>query len=610
LTIVGAIARDENSALAQLIPDNTLGAESSVVNQIDELNERIDGGAIRGANLFHSFQEFNVGEGKGVYFANPEGIANILSRVTGGNPSHILGRLGVLGGANLFLLNPNGILFGSHASLDIQGSFVATTADGIQLGENGFFSATDPAQSRLLSVNPGVLFFNQVATTPGAIVNRGDLAVGKDLTLSAGNLDLQGQLYAGGNLTLQALEALRIRDSAANPFIASARGNLLVQGNQSVDIFALNHPQSGLFSGEEMVLRSANPVGGDAHFGSGGNFRIEKLDGSFGGLFSPNASAIRANGDVAFAFYEGASLHILAGGSVTIPGYVWIQGTDPVNGIVENVTLSDGTIVSINSRLQPTLDIRAGTTALGTPLSNTRTPTSADIDIGTIFFADAAGNPVAGTVLLTNQYQSNLSLNGNIQISATQEGLLTGIASRTRDFESGGLVAIDSKGGITVNGRILASAAPVPSPNPDFSPYFYLGNGGDVTLLANGDINFPPGSGILSDGLLGGNIILKSDGTISLNGAGITSRSFSTVPDSKGGKIDIAANSFSLTGGSPVISSTWGKGNAGDINIDVNETVSRPKSSAIAHRKIPIKLIVVKKTVLLDTFFGTPLERV
>jgi filamentous hemagglutinin family protein len=133
---------------AQIVPDNTLGAEHPVVtpnvNIRGILGDRIDGGATRGANLFHSFQDFNVGAGRGVYFANPTGIENILTRVTGNNPSNILGRLGVLGGANLFLLNPNGIIFGSNVTLDIQGSFLATTATRIQLGDSGYCSATQP----------------------------------------------------------------------------------------------------------------------------------------------------------------------------------------------------------------------------------------------------------------------------------------------------------------------------------------------------------------------------------------------------------------------------------------------------------------------------------
>ncbi|ERT09841.1 filamentous hemagglutinin family N-terminal domain protein [Lyngbya aestuarii BL J] len=91
---------------AQILPDNTLGTENSTVVPNQTIrgirSERIDGGAVRGNNLFHSFQEFNIDEGRGAYFSNPEGIQNILSRVTGENPSNILGVLGVLGNANLF----------------------------------------------------------------------------------------------------------------------------------------------------------------------------------------------------------------------------------------------------------------------------------------------------------------------------------------------------------------------------------------------------------------------------------------------------------------------------------------------------------------------------
>jgi filamentous hemagglutinin family protein len=98
---------------AQIIPDRSLGAETSRINPnviIRDLpSTEINGGAIRGTNLFHSFQQFNVDSGRGVYFANPSGIANIFSRVTGSNVFNIFGRLGVLGNANLFLLNPNGI---------------------------------------------------------------------------------------------------------------------------------------------------------------------------------------------------------------------------------------------------------------------------------------------------------------------------------------------------------------------------------------------------------------------------------------------------------------------------------------------------------------------
>ena len=104
IAIGGVIATFGNCTLAQElqpIPDNTLGAESSVVNSNAIINglpsSQIDGGAVRGINLFHSFLEFNVGNGQRVYFANPVDIENILSRVTGATASNILGTLGVTG---------------------------------------------------------------------------------------------------------------------------------------------------------------------------------------------------------------------------------------------------------------------------------------------------------------------------------------------------------------------------------------------------------------------------------------------------------------------------------------------------------------------------------
>ncbi|RUT02893.1 hypothetical protein DSM106972_058130 [Dulcicalothrix desertica PCC 7102] len=76
------------------------------------LSDKIEGGAQSGNNLFHSFSEFNINTGRGVYFTNPTDVTNIFTRVTGANLSNINGILGVEGNANLFLMNPNGIIFG------------------------------------------------------------------------------------------------------------------------------------------------------------------------------------------------------------------------------------------------------------------------------------------------------------------------------------------------------------------------------------------------------------------------------------------------------------------------------------------------------------------
>jgi len=210
LVIGGVIFSFENFAFAQIIPDTTLGTERSVIRPLNRLVDQIDGGAVRGANLFHSFQEFNFSEGRGVYFTNPAGIENIFSRVTGGNPSNILGKLGVLGNANLFLINPNGIIFGSQASLDVGGSFLATTANAIQFGNQGFFYASEPNVPPVLTVNPSALLFNQIVA--GSITNKSREPAGQRLDPSAPSKvrslfglrvpDKRSLLLVGGNVNL------------------------------------------------------------------------------------------------------------------------------------------------------------------------------------------------------------------------------------------------------------------------------------------------------------------------------------------------------------------------------------------------------------------------
>jgi len=222
LVLSGAVLTT-GSASAQLVPDATLGNENSIVTPNVNINglasDQIDGGATRGANLFHSFGQFNVGEGSGVYFSNPTGIERILTRVTGGNSSNILGTLGVLGNADLFLINPNGIIFGAGARLDLRGSFIGSTASSIKFADGLEFSATNPQAPPLLTINvPLGLQYgpnaggiqvqglgNQLIVDPQTFVfigvdgeglevqpNQTLALVGSEVALSGGNLTAQG----------------------------------------------------------------------------------------------------------------------------------------------------------------------------------------------------------------------------------------------------------------------------------------------------------------------------------------------------------------------------------------------------------------------------------
>lgn len=189
-------------------PDHTLGVESSVIKPNVEIkgssSDLIEGGASQGVNLFHSFEEFNIGEGNRVYFNNPSRIERIFSRVTGHHQSVILGTLGVLGNADLFLLNPNGIIFGQNSALDLKGSFFATTASSVVFEDGTEFSAVNPSPEALLTVSiPIGLQFRE---TPGAIVNQSQTTFEIPRGIDFGGLKVQPNktlALVGGDITLQ-----------------------------------------------------------------------------------------------------------------------------------------------------------------------------------------------------------------------------------------------------------------------------------------------------------------------------------------------------------------------------------------------------------------------
>ncbi len=308
---------------------------------------------------------------------------------------------------------------------------------------------------------------------------------GGEINVSGGKVVLEeSQLVTSGDLNISAKDTVTVRDSAAKPFIAQADGKLTLQGDQKIDIFAINHQLSGFFSGNDMVFRSANTVGGDAHYFSGGNFQIEKLDGSAGSLFSPYDPIIRAQGDVTFDSYTGASLHILAGGSVTVNGNITINSVDSAaNSLQETVTLSDGTTdLDVDGSFHATVDIRAGTTAFA-PKGLTGGPApvnynddnsagSSDITInGNITITQPNG-----MVFLTNQYAPNANLNnGFVQI--------TGTIDTNSGAGNGGAVIIDSRGGMGFSVPLILNPA-----SPDFP--VILTHGAPLTIISGGAIFF------------------------------------------------------------------------------------------------------------------------
>ena len=179
--------------LAEVILDGSLGREGALSGPAYRIGAEL--GQQHGGNLFHSFRDFNLQSHESANFFGPETVNNIIGRVTGGNPSSIDGIIrSTIPNADLYLINPAGLVFGPNAQLDVPGSFHASTADTLRFQEGGEFNAHEPENS-LLSVAP-VAAFGFLSDSPAPLSIEGaqlSVSHGKTFSLIAGNLSLNHQ---------------------------------------------------------------------------------------------------------------------------------------------------------------------------------------------------------------------------------------------------------------------------------------------------------------------------------------------------------------------------------------------------------------------------------
>mgnify|MGYP001157956376 CR=1 FL=1 len=324
-------------SLGGLFPSQPVEAQSITAapdgtgTQVNEQSGQYDitGGTTAGQNLFHSFGDFGLNSGETANFISPTAdISNILGRVTGGNPSLINGLIQVTGAGspNLFLINPAGMVFGSNASLNLPGSFTATTATGIGF-EGGMFNAFGANDFSTLHLAPTHFSF---ATATGMILNEGQLSVpyGHNLWLVGGSVLNLGTIAApGGNITLAAIpeeRAIRLhQEGMILDLVLDATSVTPGQLSGGLNLFQPTDIPAALTSGT-ITHADQLTVSADGRVFLGSN---------------PNPFGV---GDVGIAGrVQGGAVQLMAAGQITPtdPSLVQTPGTSPtVVHFAENLT--------------------------------------------------------------------------------------------------------------------------------------------------------------------------------------------------------------------------------------------------------------------------------
>ncbi|MEN9519769.1 MAG: hypothetical protein RLZZ381_2357 [Cyanobacteriota bacterium] len=525
------------SLLAQVTSDDTVNTQVTENGNTAE----ITGGERAGDNLFHSFQDFSVGTGNEASFLNANDIANIFSRVTGGNISNIDGLISANGTANLFLINPAGIVFGEGARLDIGGSFYGSSASSI-LFEDGEFSAADLENPPLLTINApiGLGFRDQ----PGDIVNRSNFGLS--------NTIINGVEFA-------------ILDSVG----------LEINPNQTIALI-----------GGNVILEKAAGI-------SAPGGRVE-----LGGLTQAGDITINENGSLIFP-------EEIARGNVTITGQsrvkVAADGDGAININARNFELNQQSELYAGiAEDSSSPDAQAGDITIDTTESVRLVgqPRQAPLELESLTRERDTGTGIRNTVGLSSIVRNNGSSQsnavgngGNIKIETKTLELTNATVIDTSVFGrgDGGDIVINSSDSIVLDQGVFLSQVR----GFDLETVKERGNGNAGNVLINTDsLSLTDQALILADvqdGATGngGNVFIQVLDSFTQNQDSFILTQLGRENIGSAGDINIKAGSYKIEARTNLpalqsISSSSSQGDAGDITINVTNDFSIANNLIIA----------------------------
>ncbi|TLM63007.1 MAG: filamentous hemagglutinin N-terminal domain-containing protein [Deltaproteobacteria bacterium] len=592
LILTGLLALPAIPAGAEVVLDGSMGPAGAVAGPNYNITSAL--GTVSGSNLFHSFSNFNIGTGESATFSGPASIANIISRVTGGGASSIDGLLrSDIAGANLYLINPNGILFGQNARLDVSGSFFAATADYLRLGSGGLFDAANPAADLLTSDPPSAFGF--LGTAPAAITvqnARLEVLPGNALTLAGGSLTVFGDGTAaalaapGGAVNLLAGGSGEVGLGATPANALASAGDITVSGDwtgSAAQIDTGNPAGTGgriYISGGRLFIDNAALASTSAGALPGGDLVLEgrgAVSLTTGQLLTATAAA----GNAGSIVIDGSSVH-LGGGSVVASrtedgaagsaGDITIRATGDVviddAARIYNDTYGDGHAGSI------LIDAGAvhigGLSTVSSNSANDTTDFTAAGNAGDITIR-ATGDVLIDDLGWVQSEAFDAGSAGDITIEAANVSLLGGgyVSSYTNYTGDAGNIRIDAAA-ITVGESAYINSSALADTWGSVS-----GNAGSITLVGRDRVTITGASYVRSDTEgpgRGGDITLDSNGPVTINGAAFLSSV--TLDAGAAGRILIDAGSLHVGDLSTISSNSANNttdftatGNAGDMLI-------------------------------------------